>query len=314
MPSDAGIIDQSLASSWGLSGDGNTVTGLYWRAGQPGGSAHPTRWTAADGVVDLGTPGSGSCEHCGSGRANATNHDGSVIVGWVENPDFGTWWPTVWVNGVRTVLRETEGFAEADGVSPDGLTIVGHSFFPPITGASIAEAAVWRWDGAAWVVQRLGKLPGTAPPFGLATASDVTADGSMIVGYNRFGAGNETGFIWTPATGLVDVVNYLTSNGVSLPPNFNFTDVSGISADGSVIIGIGFETVSPFAARSFRITRCVLKGDMNKDTVIDGTDIAGFVRAKLNQTPEAGENPTCADYGGTLEQDIAAFSADLLGF
>jgi len=313
MPSDAGIIDQSLASAWGLSGDGNTLTGLYWRAGQPGGSAHPSRWTEATGVVDLGTQGSGTCMTCGSGRANDVNEDGSVIVGWIENPNFGNWWPTVWVDGVRTVLKETEGFSEANGVSPDGLTILGDSWFPPITAGSLAEAAVWRWDGNQWVEQRLGKLPGTAPPFGLATASGITADGSVIVGYNRFGAGNETGFIWTQATGMVDIVAYLTANGITLPPGFDVGTVSAISDDGSTIVGVGSYTTPPFEARSFKITRCVLTGDMNKDSVVDGLDIEEFIRAKLGEPAMAGENQLCADYGGTLEEDSAAFSADLLG-
>lgn len=312
MPVDSGVMDQSLASAWGISGDGETVVGLYWRAGQPGGSAHPSRWTLANGVEDLGTEGGGTCENCGNGRANDASYDGSVIVGWVENPDFGNWWPTVWVDGVRTVLKETDGFADATAVSSDGLSIVGESWFPPITPGSTGEAAVWRWDGAQWVEQRLGKLLGTAPPFGFAVANDITADGSMIVGYNRFGAGNETGFVWTQTTGLIDVVTFLTSNGVTPPANFDIVDVSAISDDGSVIVGIGYNTVPPFIPRSFKISRCALKGDMNKDSLINGNDIAGFVRARLNLAPETGENPICANYGGTLEEDIAAFSLDLL--
>lgn len=313
MPADAAILDQSLASAWGLSGDGQTLVGLYWRAGQPGGSAHPSSWTQATGVVDLGTLGSGTCENCGSGRANAASADGSVIVGWIENPNFGNWWPTVWVNGVRTILRETEGFAEASCVTPDGLTIGGHSWFPPINQFSLAEAAAWRWDGSQWVVQRIGKLPGTVQPFGIADVTGISADGSLMVGYNRFNQAGDTGFVWTQSTGMVDVVNYLTSNNVTLPANFDFSTLSAVSEDGSVLVGIGYETVEPFEPKSFRITRCILRGDINKDTIIDALDIAGFVRAKLGQTPQAAENPTCADYGGTLEEDIAAFTADLLG-
>ena len=55
------------------------------------------------------------------------------------------------------------------------------------------------------------------------------------------------------------------------------------------------------------------KGDMNGDGVINGLDIGGFARAKLGGTSEAGENLSCADYGGALEQDVAAFVAALLG-
>ena len=47
---------------------------------------------------------------------------------------------------------------------------------------------------------------------------------------------------------------------------------------------------------------------------MNGLDIAGFVRAKLGQTPLPDENPACADYGnGDLDLDIANFVADLIG-
>ena len=58
---------------------------------------------------------------------------------------------------------------------------------------------------------------------------------------------------------------------------------------------------------------CTLPGDMNSDSAITGADIDAFVRAKLGAAPLAGENQQCAIYGGTLEQDVAAFVADLLG-
>ena len=59
---------------------------------------------------------------------------------------------------------------------------------------------------------------------------------------------------------------------------------------------------------------CSLLGDLNGDGVVNGLDIAGFVRAKLGQAPLPGENEACADYGtGSLNNDIAEFVADLLG-
>jgi C1A family cysteine protease len=58
---------------------------------------------------------------------------------------------------------------------------------------------------------------------------------------------------------------------------------------------------------------CHLLGDMNDDDVVNGLDIDGFVRAKLGGEPFTGDNQACADFGGTMEQDIAAFVAVLLG-
>lgn len=54
-------------------------------------------------------------------------------------------------------------------------------------------------------------------------------------------------------------------------------------------------------------------GDINNDGVIDGLDIAGFVRAKLGEAPWPDELPGCADFGtGTLDGDLASFIDALL--
>lgn len=60
------------------------------------------------------------------------------------------------------------------------------------------------------------------------------------------------------------------------------------------------------------ILPCDPLGDVNQDGLLDGLDIGGFVRAKLGLAPEPGEKQRCADYGGTLEHDMAEFIADLL--
>jgi hypothetical protein len=52
-PPDGGTVDGSFGSAYDISGDGNTVVGLYWRPGQ-GNRAHASKWTQATGVVDLG--------------------------------------------------------------------------------------------------------------------------------------------------------------------------------------------------------------------------------------------------------------------
>lgn len=53
-------------------------------------------------------------------------------------------------------------------------------------------------------------------------------------------------------------------------------------------------------------------GDVNTDTLVNGADIAGFVRAKLGLPPEGGENQACADNGGSVEDDITDFIDILL--
>jgi len=57
---------------------------------------------------------------------------------------------------------------------------------------------------------------------------------------------------------------------------------------------------------------CALLGDVDGSGLVNGLDVGGFVRVKLG-APLPGDNSACAAYGGTLEDDIADFVADLLG-
>ncbi|MFN8179712.1 MAG: FlgD immunoglobulin-like domain containing protein [bacterium] len=242
VPPDGGLMDGSYASAWGLSGDGHTVVGLYWRPGQPGGSAHACRWTQVGGVADLGSGG-------GNSRANAVSYDGTVIAGWDEHTD-GHWQPTVWENGAKHILSLNDVFCEADAVNEDGTVITGQSYD---AGSDLFVAAVWRKSGATWTEQLLGALPGTFPIYGYVTALGVSADGKLIVGYNAFSGQNATGFLWTAATGMVDVVTFLTQRGVTLPSRFDVLSLTGVSDDGKTIVGFGQDTTAPFHTRSFVI-------------------------------------------------------------
>jgi probable HAF family extracellular repeat protein len=79
LPPGGGPMDESIADVNGMSGDGNTVVGLFWR---PAGRAHAYRWTPATGMVDLGSSGNAS-------KAHDASFDGSVIAGWDESTTYG---------------------------------------------------------------------------------------------------------------------------------------------------------------------------------------------------------------------------------
>lgn len=244
VPPDGGLIDNSYGSAWSISGDGNTVVGLYWRPGQPGGSAHPSTWSSSTGLIDLGTTS-------GSGRANDVSEDGSVVVGWEERTD-GVWRPTAWVDGVRVTLTDYEAFTEASVVTPDGSIIAGLGY---AAATNRFGATVWRWDGFDWIEEYLGALPGTAAgTFGLAYPNGISADGSVIVGYNQFSnPNNATGFMWREGEGLINIETFLQENGIVIDPTFNIQSLNGISADGQTMVGSGQLTVAPFTAKTFLI-------------------------------------------------------------
>ncbi|MEE8573285.1 MAG: T9SS type A sorting domain-containing protein, partial [Gemmatimonadota bacterium] len=99
----------------------------------------------------------------------------------------------------------------------------------------------------------LGSLPGTLSGYGTVVPNDVTADGSVVVGGNGFDWSQWAAFIWTEGTGMVDVDDFLTDNGVPLPPGFDIQSLVGISDNGEVMVGFGQDTYAPFTPRSFVI-------------------------------------------------------------
>lgn len=237
---DGGTLDNSWGSGWGLSFDGTAACGLYWRPDQPGGLAHAFTWSESAGLVDLGSSGSSS-------RASGMDGDGNVVVGFDEDPAFGNRRAAVWVDGNLTILNPDP--SEASRVNPAGSIIVGNSL-----DENFAQvAALWRWNGSSWAEEILGTLPGTDPIFGSAVANDLTPDGRVVVGLNSFSFfGGRTGFIWTPSTGMVDVVDFLRARGIDTS-NFDVDYLAGVSDDGRYIVGTAFD-LNTFTYRAFRIT------------------------------------------------------------
>jgi|GEM_PF-709739 len=95
------------------------------------------RWTAADGVVPIPTPGENN-----QSRAQGVSGDGSVVVGYVESNLDETRWAFIWdaVHGTRNVKEVLESeyglnlagwtLLVAWDISDDGTTIVGRGRNP----------------------------------------------------------------------------------------------------------------------------------------------------------------------------------------
>jgi uncharacterized membrane protein len=271
---DGGLIDNAYGSAWGLSGDGTTVVGLYWRPGHGGpvgdGLAHACRWTVDGGMVDLGSAG-------GNSRANAANYDGSVIVGWAES-DVGGWQPTVWVDEEMTILQETDAMAILNTVNYDGTIVGGQAYDDSL---SISVATLWRWNGSSWDEDRLGTLPNTFPHYGSVICNDMTPDGSTIVGYNAYDWTQSTGFVWTEETGMYDIEDYLNDNGVTVPTSFRIQTLTGVSADATTMVGIGMDTMPPWANRWF-IIRTTATGVADDPDAPGEAEVASRMRAYPN--------------------------------
>lgn len=251
LPANAVVSDNNRSDAWGMSGNGNTVVGLYWKTPEPGGggSARGLSWTQGNAGVGLQATG----VNPKSSRANAANYDGSVVVGWQDY--LGPWQGCVWINGVQTVLVNEAVSSTANSVNADGSVIVGNNYNDPIQRR---EAARWVLQNGVYVEQTLGVLPGTPNSFQANVwATDVSADGSVIIGTNRFfdngPFSDATGFIWTQATGMINIDTYLADNGIIIDPLFDIQELSAISPDGTSIVGLGRWT-DTFQLQTFRIT------------------------------------------------------------
>ena len=135
------------------------------------------RWTASDGMQDLGTLG---------GReswAYGVSADGRVVVGSTLNA-AGQRRAFRWQNGV---MQDLGTLPSGNGswawcVSADGGVVVG-----------VAYNAAWQWRAFRWTasggMQDLGTLPGG----GGSWAYGVSADGAVVVGWAYNAAGYEIG-------------------------------------------------------------------------------------------------------------------------
>jgi probable HAF family extracellular repeat protein len=244
LPPGGGAVDRSIADVGGMSADGNTVIGLFWR---PGGRAHGYRWTQATGMVDLGSTGLAS-------KAIAVNQDGSVIAGWDEAPTNSLRHACVWRDGVQTILTTPAGTGEALAVSPDGNWVGGRET-NLVTG--FVDAAMWHWNGSAWSpTQYLGHVDGNSGfAYGKTLVKSMTADAKFAVGYNSFDGDPfyTTGFLWTDTTGVIDVEFWLADKGVVVDPLFDIQSLDLCSKNGEILIGSGADIVAPYTKRTFMI-------------------------------------------------------------
>ncbi len=222
LPADGGQMDNEDSSVFGMSRDGKTVTGLYWRPGHSGGSAHGAVWTAASQMVGMPTDG-------GSSRIDDANRDGSVLVGWEEGVQ-GNRRATVWVDGQKTLLDNGDWSTEASAVNPKGNIIVGMT---ANTRKGVLVATMWQRQGQRWKRQGLGSLKGTDWS-GITYPNGLSDDGQLVAGYASRYWGDAHGFVWTPASGFQDAAQYLAGFGYA-DPNYQVTNIGAVSADGRTL-------------------------------------------------------------------------------
>ena len=214
--------------------DGSVIAGFGSSAAstaQCGICQEAFRWTAATGIVGLGDLPGGDFDS----RAAGISGDGRIIVG-AGTSAAGTA-PVMWdESGIHSLGYLPQGSFPLQGwanaANFDGSVIVGVS--SSVNGTTEA----FKWTAAGMI--GLGDLPGG--PF-QSQAWALSDDGQIVVGQGTteggiFGAGQSTAFIWDAQHGIRDLKQVLTDAGLDLT-GWLLTSARGISADGTVITGIG---------------------------------------------------------------------------
>lgn len=212
--------DGSVSSTWGMTTNGSTIVGLGFLTAA---NAHAVKWDEVNGMVDLGSIAAGR-----SSRANAINAAGTVIVGWQDEPT-GTRSGAKWQDGVETFITDNNGnnVGEAGGISADGNTIIGS-----------ANPNPYVWNAASGLTYITH--PNASFSF-KGGATGISADGKKVIGYYRaFGAPpmSGEGFIWTSATGRINLNDYAASLGIATN-GVTMGLPLAISQDGKKIAGSG---------------------------------------------------------------------------
>ena len=225
-----GYIDVcgSYSTAYDISGDGTTVVGLAWKNC----SGRGFRWTAATGMLELQNLVNGN------NRCSAISGDGSALGGFAQGTFSRT--PAYWDASTAGVVLDANFEGEVHGFNEDGSISVGTLYF----GIGGYYDAFVR-DAGTGVVTNLGSLHSN---WG-GNATDLSEDGSVIVGYDVNGLAREA-WVWTSSDGIISLNDRLAAGGLTgIDPQFV---CRAVSDDGKIIVGGGYDGVGgPFGFGGF---------------------------------------------------------------
>ncbi len=232
-------LASAASTANGLSTDGKVATG-FAAFGLGVSSNRAFRWVEGVGMTNLGTLPGGSFSYS---EGRDISDDGLRIAGQSSSSSgFRAFLWTAGTNGGNATMLNLGvvasgnlgGISEANGISGNGLMVVGSSSAlsgipatettPEIITSQATQA--FKYSVATSRVG-LGDLEG-----GSVTSSAFAAsfDGSVIVGYGTPGTGINHGVIWTDA-GIMSVGD--------LPGGADICRLYDVSADGSIAVGLG---------------------------------------------------------------------------
>lgn len=286
LPADEEGCDGWIFAPWDISGRADKVVGLGYINGCPRVQYNDdwteiefinkhwaAVWDAKKGIQYLDTPDMvlpefencqwnlpSGCQVYGS-RANAISNDGNLVVGHVS-VITGYWMGAAWKNGELMMMGDDDPkgwIGSANAVNKDGTAVVG--------GTAGSNEYQWGDDAYLWSpaggTRNLGHVVLSCeviapwacewqPEFVMPAEGWAVSDkGDIVLGragdfWNGF-----VGFIWTEATGMLDLNEFLRNQGVMEAFNNQFIGPLAVSGDGKTLAGWG---AGPNGYVSFAVT------------------------------------------------------------
>lgn len=251
----------------GVSADGNVVVGESTNAT----CSEAFRWTSAGGMIGLGY-----LPECDNSHARGVSDDGSVVVGTCESrQNFNRHGRQAFCWGAGRGMTKLGDWCEAKAVSGDGHSVVG----------DIREKA-FRWNASTGQMEDLSpfKEEPDAREAGImrrlftgscmwccAYPEAVSRDGSVVVGWMILSLGSpqhtdrDGVFVWDSRHGARDLRAVLASGYKLDLGQWELTGVTGVSADGTVLVGEGVHNGrhEAWIARLHR-PLCATKGELKR--------------------------------------------------
>ncbi|MDO9219540.1 MAG: autotransporter domain-containing protein [Thiobacillus sp.] len=171
----------------GVNDDGSVVVGM----GSSASGYEAFRWTQAGGMVGLGELAGGSF----FSEAFGVSGDGSVVVGYSTSANGQEAFRWTQAGGMVGLGDLAGGVFDsvANGVNSDGSVVVGRG----VNASNSQEAFRWTQAGGMQSVTDWLAAAGVtvAPGYLLASAKDVSADGSTVVGESYGGPSGTEAFL-----------------------------------------------------------------------------------------------------------------------
>ena len=176
-----------------ISADGKVVVGHSRAEEEPRSSARAWSADSPDDCGEILPPlGAG-----GGGSARAVNADGSIIGGVASSSSLAVSSPTVWVGNPRQTLQLDTRAGSVFGANARG-DLAGYVIGPCALAGGCQRAIIWYAAATGFTAREdLGTLGGTH-----TYAHDINSAGE-VVGMSSPARGNQTGFFWTPSTGML---------------------------------------------------------------------------------------------------------------